>query len=378
MSNLYKKVLVVGGGVAALEVCLGIHWDKGIPLDVTLVTRDRDFIYRPLAVLEPFGRGASPSFPIAEVVEGCVGEVIYDEITAIDAGAGVATTASGREIEFDAAVIATGAVAQSELEGATVVGAPGSNEQLMRMMAEIDAGLVERVVFCAPRGASWALPLYELAMFTSDHAQKRLREVDVQLLTPQKKPLIEFGSATSVRVSKLLGQSGVKLRAGVLAKSFRDGVLQARDGTEIETKYVVALPSLKGLPIEGLPHDDDGFLQVDEYGRVPGMDNVFAAGDITDFPIKQGGIASQQADAVVGALMEYFGAGTAIHGFEPALRGLLLSPQGWDSIQAPFRAEDNPAGTLRKRTFVQITEKIFSKHLSGRLTQLYSSRVPVS
>jgi hypothetical protein len=43
------------------------------------------------------------------------------------------------------------------------------------------------------------------------------------------------------------------------------------------------------------------------------------------------------------------GGGTAIHAFEPALR-----------------------------TVVQITEKVFSKHLSGRLTQLYSSRVPVS
>lgn len=378
MSNLRKKVMVVGGGVAALEVCLGLHWGKSTPIEITLVTRDRDFIYRPLAVLEPFGRGASPSFPIAEVVEGCVGEVVHDEVTAIDAAVGSATTASGREIEFDAAVIATGAVAQSELEGAMVVGAPGSNEQLTRLIGQIDAGLVERVVFCAPRGASWALPLYELAMFTSDHARMRLREVDIQLITPEWKPLIQFGSAASVRVTKPLAQNAVKLRAGVLATDFRDGVLNLSDGSVIETKYVVALPKLKGLPIEGLPHDPNGFLHVDGYGRVPGMANIFAAGDITDFPIKQGGIASQQADAVVGAVTEFLGGGTAIHGFEPDLHGLLLSPQGWDSIQAPIHADDNPDGTLRKRTFVQVTEKIFSKHLTGRLTQLYSSRAPVS
>jgi sulfide:quinone oxidoreductase len=48
---------------------------------------------------------------------------------------------------------------------------------------------------------------------------------------------------------------------------------------------VVALPRVEGLRISGLPHDRDGFLPVDEHASVIGVDDVFAAGDGTDFPV---------------------------------------------------------------------------------------------
>jgi len=62
---------------------------------------------------------------------------------------------------------------------------------------------------------------------------------------------------------------------------------------------VVALPQLEGPRLPGLPADGLGFIQIDEHARVVGLDDVYAAGDATDFPIKQGGIATQQADAAV-------------------------------------------------------------------------------
>jgi len=37
-------------------------------------------------------------------------------------------------------------------------------------------------------------------------------------------------------------------------------------------------------------------LSIDPLCRERGLTNVFAAGDATDFPIKHGGIAAQQAD----------------------------------------------------------------------------------
>ena len=45
-----------------------------------------------------------------------------------------------------------------------------------------------------------------------------------------------------------------------------------------------------------------GFLPVDTHGRVAGVPGVYAAGDATDFDIKQGGIACQQADAAAEAI----------------------------------------------------------------------------
>ena len=55
------------------------------------------------------------------------------------------------------------------------------------------------------------------------------------------------------------------------------------------------------------------------------MRDVFAAGDATAFPIKQGGLAAQQADAVAEAIAASAGAGVHPQPFRPVLRGLLTA-----------------------------------------------------
>ena len=59
--------------------------------------------------------------------------------------------------------------------------------------------------------------------------------------------------------------------------------------------------------------------------RSAGCEAVYAAGDATDFPIKQGGLATQQADAVASAIAARPGAPVTPQPFEPVLRGMLLT-----------------------------------------------------
>ena len=68
-----------------------------------------------------------------------------------------------------------------------------------------------------------------------------------------------------------------------------------------------------------------GFIHTDAHGRVPGLDDVFAAGDATTFPVKQGGLAAQQADAVAEAIAAAAGAQIDPQPFRPVLRGTLLT-----------------------------------------------------
>ena len=63
----------------------------------------------------------------------------------------------------------------------------------------------------------------------------------------------------------------------------------------------MALPELVGPRIAGLPADDDGYLRSTSRPRV-GCHDVYAAGDATAFPIKHGGLAAQQADALAEAI----------------------------------------------------------------------------
>jgi sulfide:quinone oxidoreductase len=102
-------------------------------------------------------------------------------------------------------------------------------------------------------------------------------------------------------------------------------VLTLAGGAELCSDRVITLPSLEGPRLPGLPQDRDGFIPVDGFGRVSGLEDVYAAGDVTAFPLKQGGLAAQQADAVAGTIAARAGAAHAPSPFRPVLRGLLLT-----------------------------------------------------
>jgi sulfide:quinone oxidoreductase len=109
-----------------------------------------------------------------------------------------------------------------------------------------------------------------------------------------------------------------------------NGVVLARpSGLRVDCDRIVALPRLEGLSLRSIPHDAEGFIPIDNHGRVAGIENVYAAGDGTNFPVKQGGIACQQADAVAEVIAKSAGAPIEPRSFRPVLRGQLLT--GGDS-----------------------------------------------
>jgi sulfide:quinone oxidoreductase len=93
----------------------------------------------------------------------------------------------------------------------------------------------------------------------------------------------------------------------------------------VPADQVISVPRAQGRHIVGLPQDDDGFVHTDGHGRVCGTADVYAAGDITSYPIKQGGIAAQQADAAAQSIAVAAGAPVKPTPFQPVLRALLLT-----------------------------------------------------
>jgi sulfide:quinone oxidoreductase len=88
---------------------------------------------------------------------------------------------------------------------------------------------------------------------------------------------------------------------------------------------------MAGPAIDGLPSDEGGFIPIDGHARIVGVDDVYAAGDGTNFPIKQGGIATQEADAAAADIAHRLGAAVDAEPFRPVLRGKLLT--GEESLQ---------------------------------------------
>jgi sulfide:quinone oxidoreductase len=319
------RVVIAGGGVAALEAMVALRQLAEERVELTLVAPDRLFTYRPLAVAEPFGLGSVVSFPLEELTAGSGATYEQGSLELVSPNERSIYTSRSRSLEYDALFVAVGASVSEALPGALTFGGPGDTRAIDMLLEDLESGLVRRVVFAVPTGVGWTLPLYELALLTAERVASARLDAQLTLVTPEERPLGVFGSKASKTVESLLSEHGVLLRSGVHPCSFTAGQLEVVGDESIAADWVLTLPRLSGRVVDGIPHDKDGFIATDEFGRVKGVPGVYAAGDITNFPVKQGGIAAQQADAAAEAIAAEAGADITPKPFAPVLRGLLLT-----------------------------------------------------
>ena len=321
-----RRILIAGGGVAALEAALTLHELAAELVDVELVAPEPRFWYRPLSVAEPFGLGESQSFDLADLATQAGALLTLGAVDAVDARRHIVRTHTGAELEYDSLLLACGAVPWPAVPGAITFRGPADTPLLSDLVTRMDAGEVARIVVAVPLGAVWSLPAYELALMLSAHADAAgLRDVRIALVTPEDEPLLLFGGAARDAIRSLLDERGIVLHTGFFATEVRDGEIHLLPSSTIEADCVVALPTLRGPRIDGIPQTRDGFVVVDAHGRVDELPDVYAAGDITRFPVKQGGIATQQADAAAESIAADAGAELDPQPFRPILRGLLLT-----------------------------------------------------
>lgn len=338
------EVIIAGGGVAGLETMLALHDLAGPRVRVRLVAPNRDFRDPALAVAIPFGLAEPRRVDLGELALEHGAAHLVDRVVAVDADRHVVTTGSGRELPYDALVLATGGRRRPALAGALTFGLPGAIDDFRAMLAGLVAGDLRRVAFAVPRGVAWALPAYELALLTATYlASHGIRNAELSLVTAERTPLTVFGQRCSDRVAGLLREAGIALRTVAPERVDRDQLVLT-SGERIDVDEVVSLPYLNPPEIVGLPATAHGLIPVDRHGRVDGLDDVYAAGDATSYPINQGGLAAQQADAVAHAIAAGAGAPVAARSFRPVLRGALLTGDGVEYMRhRPHGADTAPS-----------------------------------
>ena len=320
------SVLIAGGGVAALEAALTLSELGEGQIRVELLAPEPSFWYRPVAVAEPFDLGEVRHFDLGQLAGGIGAFVTLGSLTGVDVDRREAKTGSDAVLRYDALLLALGAVPEPAVAGALTFRGPADTPLMRELLEEIERGDVSRIAFAVPWGATWALPAYELALMTAAHLSAvGSYGVELSLVTPEAEPLQLFGHSASEAVRGLLDEAGVSFVGGVSPVALSDGKLLSLSGGATPADRVVALPRLRGQKIDGIPQTVEGFVSVDEHCGVRGADAVFAAGDITSFPIKQGGIAAQQAVVAAEAIAVLAGAALVPHPFRPVLRGLLLT-----------------------------------------------------
>jgi len=368
MADERTKVLIAGGGVAGIEALLALRDLAGDRVDVTLVAPTPEFVYKPMTVQAPFSSEPASRFDLALLVAEQGGTFVQRGVRHIDAERHTADLDDGTTLDFDAAIVCVGAkprAAFGHAETLRTSGEPIDIDGLLRQAAGHDS---RRIAFVVPPTGSWPLPVYELALMSQANARELGLEVRITIVTPEPEPLGVFGHIASDAIAELLSARGIEVRASASAREGIDGKIVLDPGGEhLDAGAVVSLPELHGPAPSGLPADERGFIPIGEHAEVQGVAGVYAAGDGTNFPIKHGGIGTQQADAAAEDIAARAGAPIDPALFRPVIRGRLIAGDEYVNLQADI-AGGGGEGAASFDYLWWPPQKIAGKYLTAELT----------
>jgi sulfide:quinone oxidoreductase len=362
-------IVIAGGGVAGLEALLALRRRAPDGVDVTLVSPEQEFSFRAMAVEEPFGGRVQRTLHLGDVAEDLGARYRRDGLHRVDAGARRIELHSGDEMRYDALLLATGARPYPAYTHGVTFDREREPRAFDELLVDVAAGAARSVALVVPEQVGWTMPAYELATGLATFARDaKVPPIDLSIVTHELHPVAAFGASVSRAVAEVLDELDIKVLCGHEPVVVHDEALVA--GTHwLTADRIVALPRLAGPRHRGVPCDDLGFVPVDAHGAVRGLDHVYAAGDGTSQPIKQGGLAAQQAAAAVAQLLWRVGRGPQPKQ-PPAyvLRGVLTTPRGRLHLEAslgPGRAGEGSVATYRP--LWRAPGRVASRWLAGYL-----------
>lgn len=366
------RVIIAGGGVAALEAALALRSLAGDKVAITMLAPEAEFVYQPLSVGDPFALGPAKRYPLERVARDLQLDLCPEALASADTDDHTITTTGGDQLSYDALLVAVGARRVPAYEHALTFRGQEDTEPVQGLVQDLEAGYLRRVAFVVPPTTAWSLPLYELALMTA--ARLRAMSIDdaeVTLVTPEESPLAIFGAKATAEFAELLRDAGITVETGAHAEIDRPGEVRLRPGGRlVRCDRVIALPEILGRAIDGLPHDDSGFIRINAYGQVSDVDDVYSAGDGTSFPVKQGGIACQQADVAARAIARQAGADVEPEPFRPVLRGQLLTGGAPVFLSHELRGGQGEDSGVSHHTLWWPPSKIVGAYLAMYLNEL--------
>jgi sulfide:quinone oxidoreductase len=370
------RVVIAGGGVAGLETLLALHALARDRVDITLVEPAPEFVNRSMAVMHPFkGRGAC-GVPMEDVAAEFGAHWLRRTLDRVLHEERVAVTKDGLELPYDMLVLAIGARRPEPTwppDGQLTFYDDRDAPAYALLLGDMRDGRLDKLAFVRPAGVSWPLPLYDLALQTAADCAShgRSAQVELNLITAEPEPLGIFGPRASAAIRALLHEAGVMLHTSSSGVSARPGWLEISPGhRRMRADRIVTEARLVGPRMDGVPRGRGGFIHTDRHGRLPGMDGVFAAGDATAFPIKQGGLAAQQADAVAEVIACAAGADIRPQPFRPILRGTLLTGAATRYLRADISGTAGDDSMISTEALWWPPNKLCGRYLAPYLSQV--------
>lgn len=302
------NILILGGGFGGLVAAENLVRTLGRDHQVTVVSRDNKFVFYPDLVRVAFRKcePADVSFDLRETLVNRRVRFIQGEVARVKPESRSVVVARGEvvgELPYDYLVFALGRrLATERIPGffecadhlLTVEGALEFGESIRKF----ERG---RAVIGQCAGARLPVPVYETAFALSRYLrEKGIREgVPITIISPDS-PSYQLGDAEIARALRsALDEHYIEFLPDFVVSAVKPGVIVSTSGQSINYRLLMLLPPFQGASAAsgtGVT-DDEGYLKVDTYMRVPGCERVYAVGDCVSLGgPKMAHMAVQQAE----------------------------------------------------------------------------------
>ena len=299
--NQKKRVVIVGGGLGGLRLAEDLY---GSGMQVVLIDKNNFHQFPPL-IYQIASAGIDPSsisFPFRQIFRKRKDFYFrMAEARMVDTEKKILQTSIGK-IDYDYLVLAAGAttnffgnknIEEWAIPMKTVPEAMGLRNALLSNF--------ERALTCATEeerqellnvvivgggatGVEIAGALSEMKRYVIpyDYPDMDSSLMHIYLIEAGDRLLAGLSQESSQKAYDFLKSMGVDIQFGKMVTDYRDHKVVMKDGTEIPTRTFLWVSGIRANAMPGIDesHLGRGFrFKVDEYNRIPGVEDVFAIGD---------------------------------------------------------------------------------------------------
>lgn len=299
--NQKKRVVIVGGGLGGLRLAEDLY---GSGMQVVLIDKNNFHQFPPL-IYQIASAGIDPSsisFPFRQIFRKRKDFYFrMAEARMVDSEKKILQTSIGK-IDYDYLVLAAGAttnffgnknIEEWAIPMKTVPEAMGLRNALLSNF--------ERALTCATEeerqellnvvivgggatGVEIAGALAEMRRYVIpyDYPDMDSSLMHIYLIEAGDRLLAGLSQESSQKAYEFLKSMGVDIQFGKMVTDYRDHKVVMKDGTEIPTRTFLWVSGIRANAMPGIDesHMGRGFrFKVDEYNRIPGVEDVFVIGD---------------------------------------------------------------------------------------------------
>lgn len=299
--NQKKRVVIVGGGLGGLRLAENLY---GSGMQVVLIDKNNFHQFPPL-IYQIASAGIDPSsisFPFRQIFRKRKDFYFrMAEARMVDTEKKILQTSIGK-IDYDYLVLAAGAttnffgnknIEEWAIPMKTVPEAMGLRNALLSNF--------ERALTCATEeerqellnvvivgggatGVEIAGALSEMKHYVIpyDYPDMDSSLMHIYLIEAGDRLLAGMSQDSSKKAYDFLKSMGVDIQFGKMVTDYRDHKVIMKDGTEIPTRTFLWVSGIRANAMPGISEDHlgRGFrFKVDQFNRIPGLNDVFAIGD---------------------------------------------------------------------------------------------------